>query len=592
MTNKTLGALAKDYAQAVSDQKTYRKARTELLEGIIAGKIKVAPIDFPPPIDLDEGDPTVESAITVMVPEPPSERQKPPPPPPPKETHQHWLIGSGIVALICLFVLIILFVRQDDTSTQEESSTTIQLPEQSSINVDETPIASAADNLVGEFLKQNNWSEENKQQFISNWQNLSIQEQTAALNSPAISRMSNAIYKQLNGERALLGLGDNATAIAKQQTLVDFAGQVGIDDPRLVVEGKIEEAMTTKDETPDSKLATEAEAQASVTKTETDSIPDSGTTEVPPADTNASNTVIHEQTDIPTNETEPALTTTETMVEESPKVTETVAVANDVPSTTVTKKTTTNKNACKAELAKKRKPYCRDIIDGIGNGPTLVVIRSGKFTMGGKNPFEQPAHDVTIAYPLALSVSEITFGEFQLYCEATQHPCPKQPWVGKDYPVVNVSWVDVQEYLKWLTEQTGNIYRLPSEAEWEYAARAGTKTTYPFGDEVLITDAVFSDRKQLSSPLPKTDRSINRNKFRLYHMMGNVREWVADNWQDNYSAATNDGSLYENGGQLRVVRGGSYNDNADALRSGAREKLTADTKDKFTGFRILQEISN
>jgi len=164
--------------------------------------------------------------------------------------------------------------------------------------------------------------------------------------------------------------------------------------------------------------------------------------------------------------------------------------------------------------------------------------------------------------------------------------------VGKDYPVVNVSWVDVQEYLKWLTEQTGNIYRLPSEAEWEYAARAGTKTTYPFGDEVLITDAVFSDRKQLSSPLPKTDRSINRNKFRLYHMMGNVREWVADNWQDNYSAATNDGSLYENGGQLRVVRGGSYNDNADALRSGAREKLTADTKDKFTGFRILQEISN
>jgi len=388
VTNKTLGALAKDCAQGATDHKDYRKARTELIENIIAGKIEVAPIEFPPPIDLDEGDQTVESAVTQITPAQLAQKPKTPPPspptpPPPKETHHYWLIGSGIVALICLFVLVILFVWQDDSSTQEETSIARQLPEQSSINVDEISIASAADNLVEEFLKQNNWSEKNKQQFMSNWQNLSIQEQTTALNSTAISRMSNTIYKQLNEERALLGLGDNATAIAKQQALVDFANQIGINDPRMVVEGKVEPVITTQDESPDTKLAIEAETQTSGAKTETDSIPDTGTTKVPPADTTASNTDTQEQTDIPTDETEPALITTEIIVEELPEVTETVAAAKDTPSTTVTK-TTANKNACKAELAKTRKPYCRDVIDGIGNGPTLVVIRSGKFTMGGE----------------------------------------------------------------------------------------------------------------------------------------------------------------------------------------------------------------
>jgi formylglycine-generating enzyme required for sulfatase activity len=143
-----------------------------------------------------------------------------------------------------------------------------------------------------------------------------------------------------------------------------------------------------------------------------------------------------------------------------------------------------------------------------------------------------------------------------------------------------------------LTEKTGSKYRLPSEAEWEYAARAGTTTTYPSGDEILITDAVFSDRKTLTAPLPKTDRSINRNKFRLYHMLGNVREWIADSWHDNYSGAPGNSYARITGGtNLRVVRGGSYQDDASALRSGARDKLASDNANKFTGFRVIQELA-
>ena len=121
----------------------------------------------------------------------------------------------------------------------------------------------------------------------------------------------------------------------------------------------------------------------------------------------------------------------------------------------------------------------------------------------------------------------------------------------------------------------------------------GTTTPYPFGDEILISDAVFSDRKQLNAPLPKTDRSINRNKFKLYHMVGNVREWATDDWHEGYDGAPSDGSARNNSGTpMRVIRGGSYADSAEALRSGAREKQVADTKDEFTGFRIVQELSN
>ena len=254
-------------------------------------------------------------------------------------------------------------------------------------------------------------------------------------------------------------------------------------------------------------------------------------------------------------------------------------------------KPVTNKDACSVSLAKKRKRYCRDVLGSIGKGPTLVVIPGGKFSMGGEKTSEQPVHDVTIN-PFALSVREISYGEFQQFCEDKQYQCPKQPWVGKDYPIVNVSWNDAMAYTTWLTGMTGNTYRLPSEAEWEYAARAGTKTLYPFGEEVLISDAVFSDRKKLASPLPKTDRSINRNKFRLYHMAGNVREWVTDTWHDGYDGTPNDGSPHNDSGvSMRVVRGGSYTDSANALRSGAREKLQTGTKDKFTGFRIVQVLA-
>jgi formylglycine-generating enzyme required for sulfatase activity len=250
---------------------------------------------------------------------------------------------------------------------------------------------------------------------------------------------------------------------------------------------------------------------------------------------------------------------------------------------------------CTAGHTRPGPAYCRDSLVGNHPGPTLVVISAGKFTMGGSQPDEQPIREVTIAYPFALSTHEITVGDFELFCRETQRVCPPQPWSGTDYPVVNVTWHDAVAYTQWLSAKTGQRYRLPSEAEWEYAARAGTTTAYPFGDTASPADAVFSPGQPLSAPLPKTDRSIQVNAFHLHHMPGNVREWVADAWRAGYPGASADGVAYTTGSQdtaeFKVVRGGAYIDGPGALRSGARYKLPADTADAYTGFRVVRDIN-
>jgi formylglycine-generating enzyme required for sulfatase activity len=132
---------------------------------------------------------------------------------------------------------------------------------------------------------------------------------------------------------------------------------------------------------------------------------------------------------------------------------------------------------------------------------------------------------------------------------------------------------------------------LPSEAEWEYAARAGSRTRYPFGDDVTPVAARSSANGPVDSPLANGDRSVNRNAFRLFHMIGNLREWVADPWHSGYAGAPADGTARLGvESNARVVRGGSYSDGALYLRSAARGPLERGARDRFTGFRVVREL--
>jgi formylglycine-generating enzyme required for sulfatase activity len=227
-----------------------------------------------------------------------------------------------------------------------------------------------------------------------------------------------------------------------------------------------------------------------------------------------------------------------------------------------------------------------------GTGPLLAIIPLGEFEMGGEQTNdERPPHTVTISRAFAMSVYEVSFAEFFVYCTATGQRCPENPWSSDDFPAALVSWDEAMAYAQWLSSQTGQTYRLPSEAEWEYAARAGSRTRYPFGDDVTRVAARSSANGPVESPLANSDRSVNRNAFRLVHMIGNLREWVADHWYSGYAGAPTDGTARLGAeSNARVVRGGSYSDGALHLRSAARGSLERDARDRFTGFRVVRDL--
>lgn len=627
---KNLRELAKAYAQNVIDQETYRKSRRELIKSICAGETDAKKHEYLAPLQTmpDElMDDTTENMITQISSSggkapattasniddssrtqrnkakprrTPGKKTKPKSAPPPVYIspgildRRNIVFGIGTVIVLCIVTLTILLLP--NTEDKPPANDPVQIAE-----------PSAGQLLITDFIAQKNWTQNSLAVFVASWQQLSNQEQTIASASPEMKRLINTVYQQLEAERALLSLGEVENAISNQRSLVNFAEQLGIDDDRLTV---YEPAGKTETETDKPDLTQTLSPAEIINETDSSTIAKSESEE-PETDNsslqsellvnNVANNVVAQDTEQAVTETAmESIANTSDEDQPAPNViTETIdsaaePVQQKIDTAQTETKAITQKTASRAEcntsLVKSRKPFCRDKIDGVGYGPTMVVIPGGKFTMGGKLKDEQPAHSVSINAAFAMSVHEISFAEYDKYCQSTKQTCPKQPWSGKDYPVVNVTHADATSYADWLSQKTGQTYRLPSEAEWEYAARAGTKTEYPFGDEILITNAVFSDVRELSAPLTTSDRSINRNKFRLYHMVGNVREWVADTWHAGYSGAPDNGSArIEKGQNLFVVRGGSYADSAEALRSGARNSLS--TADSYTGFRVLQELS-
>lgn len=244
--------------------------------------------------------------------------------------------------------------------------------------------------------------------------------------------------------------------------------------------------------------------------------------------------------------------------------------------------------------------------------PEMHVVPAGSFLMGSPatekahNASEAPQHLVRIAEPFAVSKFAVTFADWDA-C-VTGGGCndyePAAEW-GRDdpnyqrLPVINVSWEDAQQYVAWLSEVTGKPYRLLSEAEFEYAARAGSTTTYPWGDDVKLNEAAMANcdgcggewDNQQTAPVG----SFSPNKFGLYDMVGNVWEWTQDCVHNNYNNAPEDGSswLKANGGDcsLHVWRGGSWYDTPDHTRSAARTFNAAGGRDDTVGFRVGRTLA-
>lgn len=234
--------------------------------------------------------------------------------------------------------------------------------------------------------------------------------------------------------------------------------------------------------------------------------------------------------------------------------------------------------------------------EGLG----IVVIPAGSFRMGDLqgegDEDEVPVRIVRIQKPFGIGQYEVTFDEYDQFATVTKRKLPNdQGWGRGRRPVINVSWQDAVEYTKWLSEQTGKRYRLPTEAEWEYAARGGKETTYWWGKDLLKGMANCNgcgsqwDGKQ-TAPVG----SLKPNPFGLYDTAGNVWEWVEDCYHGNYNGAPEDGSAWkETGGgycDLRVVRGGSWGASPEFLRASFRGWIGADYRSYLIGFRLVQDI--
>jgi formylglycine-generating enzyme required for sulfatase activity len=229
--------------------------------------------------------------------------------------------------------------------------------------------------------------------------------------------------------------------------------------------------------------------------------------------------------------------------------------------------------------------------------PDVVEIPAGEFQMGDVERLggedEQPVRTVTIA-PFLLSKHEMTFEAYDQFVELTGHRRPKDQGWGRDKrPVIDVSWEDAQAYVTWLSSATGKSYRLPTEAEWEYAARFGDRQETWAGtsdERELEQYAVF--HRNSGGKTAKVG-SKQPNAFGLYDLSGNVGEWVEDCWHKNYQGAPTDGSawLKENGGDCgrRVVRGGSWFHGPENVRTSLRNWDTSVYRSDFIGFRLAQD---
>jgi formylglycine-generating enzyme required for sulfatase activity len=159
---------------------------------------------------------------------------------------------------------------------------------------------------------------------------------------------------------------------------------------------------------------------------------------------------------------------------------------------------------------------------------------------------------------------------------------------------MNVSWDDAKQYVAWIAKLTGKPYRLLTEAEWEYAARAGTTTTYSWGNDIVQGKAnCRSCGSQWDNQKTAPVGSFKQNAFGLRDMHGNVNEWVEDPWHNNYNGAPTDGSAWLEGGDesLRVLRGGSWDYDPQFLRSASRDRNTSDGRLSDLGFRLARTLN-
>ncbi|QOL48530.1 formylglycine-generating enzyme family protein [Massilia litorea] len=230
-------------------------------------------------------------------------------------------------------------------------------------------------------------------------------------------------------------------------------------------------------------------------------------------------------------------------------------------------------------------PYC----------PVLVSLPPASYTMGNNasDPSEKPAHPVAITTPFAIGKYEVTVQQWNACVSGGGCPKVAQPAnTGPAAPMRDLSWDDAQQYVKWLAAATGKPYRLPSEAEWEYAARGGTDTPYWWGAQMATGKANCKEcGPPWSSDAPANVGSFAANPWGLHDTSGSVWEWVSDCWHNNFKDAPANGRTWEEPNcTVRVIRGGSWREGAPYMVVSTRFKYDASVRQLQNGFRVARSL--
>ena len=209
------------------------------------------------------------------------------------------------------------------------------------------------------------------------------------------------------------------------------------------------------------------------------------------------------------------------------------------------------------------------------------------------DPSEKPPHRVTISAPFAIGKTEVTVEQWNACADI--NACAKlsaENSATKNAPARDLSWDDAQSYVKWLSKVTGKNYRLPTEAEWEYADRAGTTTKYWWGDQMrkgVANCKDCGDPYHANAPEPVGSFAANPNG--LLDMNGGVWEWVSDCWHNSYQGAPTDGQSWDaQGCNMRVIRGGSWREGNDYMLSSTRFKYSSSVRQSQNGFRVAKDL--
>ena len=494
----------------------YRYQRGLLLDSLVAA-------EFPP--EIEEEDITISRGELDPVETAPQPESSPPK----ASRGMRWPMVAGV--FVVLFGGTVYVV-----TTQLEQPGGVSEP----IAVDDVPTVAAPDveplaplqtyvepdvgqTLVEAFLDDDDWSRESLQRFLDAWVSLPTQDRIVAKGAVWFEPLGNRLeYEIAEAEE----FSTRPSSDAQLQQL--YATAVGL--------GLTELAPDNWKPGLAARSVPQQQAAEEPAPSPTDEAPDvgepAGTEEVAAVEPPADDTSDPEETVAPPEQ----------------------AAAETVP--------LQNEDACRAEQLQTRRRSCFDLLISGGQGPSMRVIPPGAVA------------GVTVDAPIAVSTTEVSRAEFAAFCDSSGADCPADPWPGENMPMVNVSRQDAEAYCDWLSAETGYAYRLPSETEWEYAARAGATTEYPFGDEITAGQARYSSITSYDRPLPREDRTTQRNEFGLWHVVGNVREWV-------------DSSPSEDEG---VTRGGSYADDAEGLRLSSRATMPSTERDAMTGFRVVREL--